>query len=334
MSERVMPGPVGSNACAREAVCIHTKKVYDSCKSKECIRDVRVYLTRQSQQYIDAHPDASIKPREAELLFVQIDVEKVAFNRGFYSVDVRFFYRIECDAYGTLGRTGMLCGFAVADKRVILFGSEGGARIFSSRYISNDPDIQLAERANRPEAVVEVLDPIILDAKIVEPNYPCGCCCCVSEVPSCITRCFGEDIELMPGDNNMSNRLFVTLGQFSIIRLERDIQLLMPAYDVCLPEKDCSGAGTDTEDPCEAFDRFAFPFDEFFPAGGDRRPPSPDCRPNPCPPNPCPPNPNPCPPNPCPPNPCKPGQGTGGSNHCCCCDNNSSPSHNGCKHCC
>lgn len=155
MSERVMPGPVGANACVREAVCIHTKKVYDSCKSKECMRDIRVYLTRQSQQYIDAHPDVSVKPREAELLFVQIDVEKVAFNRGFYSVDVRFFYRIECDAYGTLGRTEMLRGFAVADKRVILFGSEGGARIFSSRYVSNDPDIQLAERANRPEAVVE-----------------------------------------------------------------------------------------------------------------------------------------------------------------------------------
>ena len=63
MSERVMPGPVGANASVREAVCIHTKKVYDSCKSKECLRDLRVYLTRQSQQYIDAHPDASVKPR-------------------------------------------------------------------------------------------------------------------------------------------------------------------------------------------------------------------------------------------------------------------------------
>lgn len=272
MSERVMPGPVGANACVREAVCIHTKKVYDSCKSKECMRDIRVYLTRHSQQYIDAHPDATVKPREAELMFVQIDVEKVAFNRGFYSVDVRFFYRIECDAYGTLGRSEMLRGFAVTDKRVILFGSEGGARIFSSRYVSNDPDIQLAERANRPEAVVEVLDPIILDAKIVEPTYRCGCCCSISEVPGCITRCFGEDIDLLSGENNIANRLFVTLGQFSIIRLERDIQLLMPAYDVCLPEKDCSCAGSDAEDPCEAFDRFAFPFDEFFPAGGDRRP--------------------------------------------------------------
>ncbi|RKJ78234.1 hypothetical protein D7X33_10325 [Butyricicoccus sp. 1XD8-22] len=135
-------------------------------------------------------------------------------------------------------------------------------------------------------------------------------------MPCCITRCFGEDIDLLPGDNNQSNRLFVTLGQFSIIRLERDIQLLMPAYDVCMPEKDCSSAGSDAEDPCDAFDRFAFPFDEFFPAGGDRRPPH-HCG--------CEGGSNSCTPcNPC--NPCNPG-GSGGNsgnnqnNSCCkrCC---------------
>jgi len=32
MPEKVMPGPVQDTACIREAVCIHTKKIYDSCK--------------------------------------------------------------------------------------------------------------------------------------------------------------------------------------------------------------------------------------------------------------------------------------------------------------
>lgn len=32
MSERVMPGPVCDTAGIREAVCIHTKKIYDSCR--------------------------------------------------------------------------------------------------------------------------------------------------------------------------------------------------------------------------------------------------------------------------------------------------------------
>ena len=59
-------------------------------------------------------------------------------------------------------------------------------------------------------------------------------------------------------------RAFVTLGQFSIIRLERDSQLLMPVYDYCMPDKDC-GAGCANEDPCELFQNISFPVDEFFP---------------------------------------------------------------------
>ena len=34
MAEKVMPGPV-SDACGiREAVCIHTQKIYDSCREQ------------------------------------------------------------------------------------------------------------------------------------------------------------------------------------------------------------------------------------------------------------------------------------------------------------
>ena len=37
MSEKVMPGPVQDPTCIREAVCIHTKKIYDSCKEKDIL---------------------------------------------------------------------------------------------------------------------------------------------------------------------------------------------------------------------------------------------------------------------------------------------------------
>ena len=120
-------------------------------------------------------------------------------------------------------------------------------------------------------SAAEVVDPLILDAKIVEPHHHCGCGCELSEVPNSICQMFGQDIVL----NNNCRRLFVTLGQFCIIRLERDIQLLMPAYDICMPERDCScGGGGDPEDPCDVFDRFEFSVDEFFPP---RREPSCDC---------------------------------------------------------
>ena len=64
------------------------------------------------------------------------------------------------------------------------------------------------------------------------------------------------------------HRLFVTLGQFSIIRMERDTQLLIPAYDYCVPSKDCSlrsGDEPGQQDPCEMFQQVQFPVNEFFP---------------------------------------------------------------------
>lgn len=189
-------------------------------------------------------------------------------NRGFYSVDVRFFYRISVEASTTVGCPRLLNGLAVYDKRCILFGSEGGARIFSSRYTPDAPDYQYMQRANNPTAVIETVEPILLEAKIVEPTYCCGCCCEINSVPAPICQCFGgEELDL----SDSGNRLFVTIGQFSIMRLERDIQLLMPAYDICMPERDCNctGAGGETEDPCEIFDRFEFPVDAFFPPRRD-----------------------------------------------------------------
>ena len=126
-----------------EAVCVHTSKVYDSCRSKECLRDIRVYLMRDAQDMLDSGGIVSVKPRAADLLCVKIDVEPVQFNRGLYSVDSRFFYRIECEVSCAVGRPRIVDGLAVFDKRVMLFGGEGGARIFSSHYIEDGTDVQL-----------------------------------------------------------------------------------------------------------------------------------------------------------------------------------------------
>ena len=61
-------------------------------------------------------------------------------------------------------------------------------------------------------------------------------------------------------------RLLVTIGQFSIVRLERDTQLLIPTFDYCVPSKTCPPSGTaGTESPCEVFSQIEFPMDAFFP---------------------------------------------------------------------
>lgn len=35
MADRVMSGPVDNTACIREAVCIHTRKIFDACREQD-----------------------------------------------------------------------------------------------------------------------------------------------------------------------------------------------------------------------------------------------------------------------------------------------------------
>ena len=64
-------------------------------------------------------------------------------------------------------------------------------------------------------------------------------------------------------------RLFATLGQFSIVRLERDAQLIVPVLDYAIPTKECCDAPGCAEDPCEMFSRIPFPAQQFAPTGCD-----------------------------------------------------------------
>ena len=119
MADRVVPGPVESTAAVREAVCIHTRKIFDSCKDKDCVDDLRVYPTACSQAYIDNA--FSIRARSAELLYADVHVKEITFNKGYYTVDVTYFYRVKGETFPA-GET--VTGLAIFDKRVMLFGSE------------------------------------------------------------------------------------------------------------------------------------------------------------------------------------------------------------------
>ena len=201
MPDKVTPGPICGNPAPREAVCIHTKKVYDSCRDKDCLQDIRVYLTCSSQQVLEGA--ISVKPVSAELLWASLDVEPISFNRGFYTVDIKYYYRVTADAYSGVGRPRRICGLATFDKRTVLFGSEGSAHIFTSNYVPGAIDIQGLERTNLPIAVVEVVDPVVLGAKIVE-----GCSCgetLLNDIPEAICSCFEDQIVVSDESRNCTS---------------------------------------------------------------------------------------------------------------------------------
>ena len=114
----------------RQAMSIHTRKITDACRDKDCVEDLRVYLTVSSQQTLDSA--ANVRVRSAQLLHTYIDVEPVAFDRNHYCIDITFYYRILADAVIGTCRPAALSGLAVFSKRAVLCGEDSRAHIFTS----------------------------------------------------------------------------------------------------------------------------------------------------------------------------------------------------------
>ncbi len=261
MSERCLDTLRCNPQDLQQALSIHTRKITDACRDKDCIEDLRVYLTACSQNLLDTAAGARV--RCADLLYAYMDVEPVAFDRNHYCIDVTFYYRILADAIVGAARPAPLSGLAVFSKRVVLCGEDSPAHIFTSTMRLGESDGLSAYSANRPTAVVEVLDPMVLASKVRDV---CDCPCqepTSVQIPGYIRGMFDEEL-VLSGDKR---RLFVTLGQFSIIRLERDAQLVVPVLDAAIPARECCDSPGCAEDPCEMFSRIPFPSGQFAPTG-------------------------------------------------------------------
>ena len=66
------------NGNFREAVCIHTDKVYDSCRDKDCLENIRVYLTACGQDIVDRA--INVKCTKAEIIWVFSDQSRSKYN--------------------------------------------------------------------------------------------------------------------------------------------------------------------------------------------------------------------------------------------------------------
>lgn len=250
---------------SRETVCIETNRVLDSCKDRDCFEDVRVILTDYGQEIIE-HSN-NVRAKCACVADTHISVEPVQFNRGFYQVVIRFFVKITCEACVCPGRVQEFEGIAVVDKKVVLFGSESNVSIFKSDPeelgFCPKPSKPGKCQKNVPTAVVEVVDPIVLDANVMEKcDKPCTCCCCccASELPENVSGCVAG--ALTNSDDN-DRYLTVSLGFFSVVRIVRPAQYLVNAVEYSVPDKEC--VGSEENDPCSIFKNMEFPTSEFSP---------------------------------------------------------------------
>ena len=251
-------GGCGGND-TRGTVCIDTKRVLDCCRDRDCFEDVRVYLTALGEEVLAN--TTNVKTRGAKLLWTYVGVDEVPFNCGFYKVTVRYYIEIDFEACLGVGRTQCFKGLVVLEKDVVLYGGEGRAVSFTSNPQGNFCSAWDLDNmgTNDPVAVVETVDPVVLGTKINDCVCPCACTCTeYVDIPDVIRDIIGGDIIT----NNDGVKIYVSLGIFSVVRIERPAQLLIQATDYSVPDKECTPA-TNSDSPCDLFKSIAFPTSQF-----------------------------------------------------------------------
>ncbi len=253
------PGcPPGSG---REMVCIETNRILDSCRDRDCFENIRVFLTDFGCEILER--TGSVRVKHACISYTSIHIDPVQFNRGFYSVNIRFYVKLDFEACVGGGRSQDFDGVAVLEKKVILYGSESNVNIFKSNPDASDycaEPTPSGQSRNVPVAVVEVVDPIVLDVDVTEAKN-CHCCCCCCDIPEPVTVRMSGRLSDAEGERYLT----VSLGIFSVVRIVRPAQYLVEATEYCVPDKEC--IAHEEDDPCCMFRSMAFPVAEFCPPG-------------------------------------------------------------------
>ncbi len=265
-------GPSGGSS-GRETVCIEANRILDSCRDRDCFEDVRVILTDFGNDIIER--TTNVRTKSACIAWTYINIEPVQFNRGFYTVTIRYYCKLVCEAC-VGGKAQEFEGVAVVEKNVVLYGSESNVSVFRSTPDVDDfcasPDPVNCSR-NAPRVVVEAVDPIILKTRVLcaGEERKCYCCCCACDIPEAVTyRLSGNLCDESNSPNRREKYLAVSIGIFSVCRLVRPAQYLINAVEYSVPDKECVSASEG--DPCNLFRTMAFPTGEFstpsFGSGG------------------------------------------------------------------
>ena len=227
-------------------VPIKADRVFDSCSDKDCITNLEVQLDGcELSPMVTA-----VKTRCCTIDNICMTVEPIAFNRGYYSVDLTYTFGVDLLAYERGCDTpSALHGTATASKSVILYGSESSTKTFFSNGSSVGETNGCCEISNLPTASCQCVDPIALETRIVTL---CG-------TPRAVSA--DNTAETMQAQS-VRRAVMLTLGIFSVVELTRPVTMNVVSEPYTVPEKACSA---ETDSPCEIFNRLSFPTDEFSP---------------------------------------------------------------------
>ena len=255
----------------KETVCIETNRILDSCRDRDCFENARVFLTDLGKEIIEH--TSTVRVKHACITDTNISLDPVQFNRGFYTINIRFYVKLIFEACIGNGRSQEFEGVVVLDKKVILYGGDCSVSTFRGGGDFSDFCAEIepcCKEKNNPTAVVEVASPIVLGVNVLENiNECCTCCCCSCDIPENVGRRLNGNIYY---DNDDDRRyLAVSLGIFSIVRIVRPGQFIISATEYVIPDKECISPSND--DPCSVFRSMAFPISEFSCTSSNTPPP-------------------------------------------------------------
>ena len=249
-----------STAVNKETVCIDTYRVIDSCRDRDCFCDAKCYLTPFGQDIIERTDN--VRAKQAKVISANIDANEVPFNNGFYQLNIKLFIKLICEACTCPGSIQEFEALCAVEKAVVLYGGEGSVNVYKGQCGRNsfcpDPYNDGCRSGDTmPISVVETVDPIVLNIEVHEKTHPCHCYCSRKDIPDSLKACMGGSI----ADIETDKILTVSLGLFSVIRIERPSQLLISAGEYNIPEKQCFE--NMSNDPCTIFNGLPFPEKEF-----------------------------------------------------------------------
>ena len=243
----------------RGMMYIDTTRILDACRDRDCFENERVYLTASGEEILSAA--SNVRAKSARILWAYVGVNEAAFNTGFYQISIRYYIETTFEACVGVGRSQTFIGITTLEKEVMLYGGEGSITTYSST-----PGGSFCEACtpgtvstNLPIAVVDTVEPIILGTRVVDRN--CCCSCEALDLPDQIRNCVSEPI--VDAINGLEIR--ISLGIFSVIRIERPAQIMIQGSDYSVPEKECAPTQA-CADPCDLFRGIAFPYSRFKPS--------------------------------------------------------------------
>lgn len=216
--------------------CIIANKVYDQCRQQDCIEKL-AYSALAPEEPINPPNNAAaviIVPNTFRIAGIfLVNKSPNLLRRGYYDIELKFSFEYQLQFRDGSGIPigGNILARSLFNKKVSLFGSTGtDVSVYSD--FGGFPNLQIA-----PFTLVEA------------SSYP-------------LDATLGYTIPIASGDNPpVPNSVNVTIGLFTIIKLFRLVNLVVPSSGFCKPKK-CEEI---SEDPCEYFNNLKFPFDIFDP---------------------------------------------------------------------